>query len=62
LLFGIIEINQAHSLNWLQQHISSILNWQILQQNTNVTKQLILNYVDTNADVYSWTLIDGGVF
>jgi hypothetical protein len=21
LLFGIIELNQAHSLNWLQQHI-----------------------------------------
>jgi c-di-AMP phosphodiesterase-like protein len=62
MLFGIIQFNQAHSLPWLQQYISPIPNWQILQQNLNGTKQLIRNYVDTNANVYSWTLIDDGVF
>jgi hypothetical protein len=39
LLFGIIQLNQANSLNWFQQHISPIPNWQILQQNPNQAKQ-----------------------
>jgi c-di-AMP phosphodiesterase-like protein len=62
MLFGIIELNQAHSLNWLQQYISPIPNWKILQQNPNQAKQLIRNYIDTNTNLYSWTLIDDGVF
>jgi hypothetical protein len=29
LLVGIVELNNAHSLNWLQQNIFPTPNWQI---------------------------------
>jgi hypothetical protein len=58
LLVGIVELNNAHSLNWLQQHIFSIPNWQILPQNPNQVKQVIRNYINNNANLYSWTIID----
>jgi hypothetical protein len=58
VLVGIIELNNAHSSNWLQQNISPTPNWQILVQDPNQAKQIIRNYIDNNANLYSWTLID----
>jgi hypothetical protein len=58
VLVGIIELNNAHSLNLLQQHISPTPNWRILIQNLNQAIQIIRNYIDNNANLYSWSIID----
>jgi hypothetical protein len=57
-LVGIIELNNAHSLNWLQNNISPIPNCQILLQDPHQTKQDIRNYINNNANFYLWTIID----
>jgi hypothetical protein len=58
-LVGVVEFNTPRSLNWLQQNISSVCEWEILIGDPNYWVQNFEYIMEKNNQIYYNEINDG---